>query len=423
MTGFGKRINTVALFLGIAAVSAGCSHTGTSQSMHTASSPVTGATPVIVPEKYGLVEQHLIEVDPGQQKRIYLKSVYTLASVDATEKSTNLRSVSRMTDYKGAYEADCPDVSPDGNSVVYHLMGEDGSINLWTMFAKTGVKAVRKTKGKNLNFFPTYASGGARIIFCSNRSDPSGSLWALGARGKLRRVTDSQEPDMWPHEDPIGQSTVAFTRYQPGDPRGEIWVYDRNSYLATQLREGRQPRMSPDGKKIAYSAFDPRKGGHWNIWVMNIDGSRPTQLTRNKADNVTPSWHPSGEWIIFASDKGAASATLRNLNAEIRLHNFDIWMTDLRGKQVTQLTVNGSDDRNPVCAPDGKTFFFSSNRGRAVDGSAQDLEASRGRGRTVTIGGAEYPVASGRDIWRAELSADLQAQTIGSSRSRQALGR
>ena len=144
-------------------------------------------------------------------------------------------------------------------------MGEDGSINLWTMFANTGLKAVSKTNGANLNFFPSYASGGARIIFCSNRGDPSGNVWALGTGGGLRRVTDSDESDMWPHEDPIAQSTVAFTRYQPGDPRGEIWVFDRNSYQATQLREGRQPRISPDGRAIAFSAFDPRKGGHWNI--------------------------------------------------------------------------------------------------------------------------------------------------------------
>ena len=419
MTGFGKSINTIALFLGIAAASTGCSQTGTMQSMI---DDHTGTGPVLVPEEYGLVEQHLIEIDPNHQK-IHLRRVYSLASFDATEKSTYLKNVTRMTEYKGAYEADCPDVSPDGKSIVYQLMGENGRINLWTMLANTGVKAVPKTHGAGLNFFPSYASGGARIIFCSNRGDPSGNIWALGTGGGLRPVTDSPESDMWAHEDPIAQSTVAFTRYQPGDPRGEIWVFDRNSYVATQLREGRQPRISPDGKKIAFSAFDPRKGGHWNIWVMNLDGSRPRQLTRNKADNVTPSWHPSGDWIIFASNKGTASATLRNLNAEIRLHNFDIWMTDVKGEHPAQLTVNGSDDRNPVCAPDGKTFYFSSNRGLALDGSDQDLQASRRRVRTVTIGGAQYPVASGRDIWRAELSGEFLSKTIGSSRSRHAIAR
>ena len=418
MTGIGKSINPAALFLGIAAVSAGCTQTRTGQSML---GRTVSNNPIIVPEKYGLVEQHDIEVDLSHRQQIYLNRRYTLASVDAIENSTNLKNVSRITDYKGAYEADCPDVSPDGNSVVYQLLGENGNIDLWTMSAKTGLRAVRKTKGNNLNFSPTYASGGARIIFCSNRGDPSGNVWALGKGGGLRRVTDSQETDMWAHEDPVGQSHVAFTRFQQGDPRGEIWIFDRNSYLATQLREGRQPRISADGKMIAFSAFDQQEG-HWNIWVMNVDGSHPTQLTSNDADNITPSWHPSGRWIIFASNRGVASANLRNMDAEIKLHNFDIWMTDFRGKQLTQLTVNGSDDRNPVFSPDGKTIYFSSNRGQAVDVTTEDLQTYRALGRTMNIGGVEFPVASGRDIWRAELSGDLASKT-NRSRSRQALAR
>ena len=301
MTGFARHITTAALFLGVAAVTVGCSHTGSRQSRlgkqgsHRDSSvgpSIAASDTIIVPEKYGLVERHEIEVDPSYQQSIYLNKRYTLASVDAIENSDNVKSVNRMTDYKGAYEADSPDVSPDGNSVVYQLLEEDGSINLWTMSAKTGLRADRKTEGAHLNFSPSYASNGARIVFSSNRSHASGNVWALGTGGGFRPVTQSQETDMWAHEDPVGHSTMAFTRFQLGDLRGSIWIYDRNSYTAKQLREGRQPRISPNGKMIAFSAFDPHEG-HWNIWVMNVDGSRPTQLTSNNADNIKPSWHPS----------------------------------------------------------------------------------------------------------------------------------
>ena len=172
---------------------------------------------------------------------------------------------------------------------------------------------------------------------------------------------------------------------------------------------------------IAFSAFD-QQDGHWNIWVMNVDGSDPTQLTSNNADNVTPAWHPSGQWILFASNKGTASANLRDSNSVIKLHNFDVWMTDLRGKHATQLTVNGSDDRNPVFSPDGKTLYFSSNRGQAVDVTTDDLQLYRGLTRTMNIGGVEFPVTSGRDIWRAELSGALVSKTT-SRGPRQALAR
>ena len=424
MTGFGKSIIT-ALLVGIATAATGCASSGTASTMFGTRTSVTSATPgapVIVPEKYGVVEQHDVEVDPSQQQNIYMSKTYTLASVDAIEKSANLKSVSRVTDYKGAYEADCPDVSPDGNSVVYQLRGEDGSVNLWTTSSKTGVRAVRKTNDRSLNFAPTFASGGARIIFSSNRKSRSGDIWGLGAAGELRRLTDATESDMWAHEDPIGQSTVAFTRFQLGDSRGEVWVYNRNSYVATQLRDGRRPHISADGTMITFSAYDAPKG-HWNIWVMNIDGTEPTQLTSNDADNITPSWHPSGHWIVYASSKGTATAKLRAMDAEIKLHNFDVWMTDVNGKQAIQLTINGSDDRHPVFAPDGKSFYFSSNRGQAVDVTPQDLQAYRGKGRTVVIGGAEFPVASGRDIWRAELSGAVVRNTFGDQSSPRASAR
>ena len=431
MTGFGRNITTAALFLGVVAVTAGCSHTGARHSElgkqgfnrdHSVGPSTAATDTMIVPEKYGLIEQHDIKVDPGYQQRIYLNKYYTLASVDAIENSTSVKSVSRMTDYKGAYEADCPDVSSDGNSVVYQLLEEDGSINLWTMSAKTGLRAVRKTEGADLNFSPTYASDGARIVFSSNRSHASGNVWALGTGGGFRPVTDSPDTDLWPHEDPVRHSTMAFTRFQLGDPRGSIWTYDRNSYTATQLREGRQPRISPNGNMIAFSAFDPHEG-HWNIWVMSADGSRPKQLTSNDANNIEPSWHPSGNWIIFASNAGAASANLRNLDAEIKLHNFDIWMTNTHGARIVQLTVNGSDDHNPVFAPNGKMFYFSSNRGQAVDVSARDLQKYREQSRTVTIGGVEYPVTSGRDIWRAELSDGLVSLTMSGNQPGQASAR
>ena len=124
--------------------------------------------------------------------------------------------------------------------------------------------------------------------------------------------------------------------------------------------------------------------------------------------------------MIYASDEGAATAHLRDLDAEIKLHNFDVWITDVNGKRHTQLTVNGSDDRNPVFAPDGKSFYFSSNRGQAVDITAQDLQ--KYQAGTVLIGGVKYPVATGRDLWRADLSDELVAMVKG-GRTRQASGR
>jgi TolB protein len=352
----------------------------------------TFAAGSVVPEGYGFVTRHIVTVQPDQSNKVFLSEIPTLATVDAIENSTNVKAVTRMTDYKGAYEADVPRVSPDGQTVLYQLREEAGNINLWTMSSQTGTNKIRNTEGDNLNFSGAWSTKGDRILFSSNRTDVNSHLWeikAFGGGGGLRRITDSREADLWVHESPAANDILSYTRVMIGTPT--IWTYDRKTYLSTQLRVGRQPQVSPDGTKIVYSNFDEQEG-HWNIWLMSIDGSQPTQLTQNDADNITPSWHPSSKWIIFASNKGAVTGKQRGTAAEMQVHNFDIWMMHVNGEHVSQLTVNGSDDDNPVFSPDGKTFYFSSNRGHALE----DLTKP----------------GTGRDIWRATITDDVVSMEI-----------
>ena len=41
-----------------------------------------------------------------------------------------------------------------------------------------------------------------------------------------------------------------------------------------------QPRFSPDGKRIAFTSD---RGGLFNIWVMDADGSNPTAVSRRRS--------------------------------------------------------------------------------------------------------------------------------------------
>ncbi|MFH1024432.1 MAG: hypothetical protein V1809_13715 [Planctomycetota bacterium] len=400
----------------VCAVVAGLAVTGWAKENVTS---VVGTVPYkveTVPQGFGAVRRHIIEVNPKEAQRVFLQEVMTLATVDAIENGTNVKAVTRMTDYKGAYESDNPRVSPDGGTVLFNLLEENNNINLWTMASATGLNKIRNTEGSYLNFFGSFSPQGDKIIFSSNRTDPNAHLWEIkahGGGGGLRRITDSRESDMWAHEDPAGGGFIAFTRFQWGSTKGTIWTYDRKNYLSTQLREGRQPQVSPNGQHIAYSAFDEQEK-HWNIWVMGVDGAHPTQLTSNDADNITPSWHPSSKWIIFASNKGSVAAKSRKSGTDLRVHNFDIWMMKVNGEHTSQLTENGSDDDNPVFSPDGKTFYFSSNRGHAVENPGPDmLKEFQARKDIVSIDGASLPLGRGRDIWRALVSDEVLRENIG----------
>ena len=95
----------------------------------------------------------------------------------------------------------------------------------------------------------------------------------------------------------------------------------------------RAPRISPDGKKIVYWSLKALEQP--DIWMINIDGSNQTRLTKNLYLDVYPSWRPDSEKVIFESD---------------RTGNFDIWQLSLDRSIVVNtefenVLVKGSNDK------------------------------------------------------------------------------
>jgi Tol biopolymer transport system component len=59
--------------------------------------------------------------------------------------------------------------------------------------------------------------------------------------------------------------------------------------LTTDSADDLNPTWSPDGRKIA---FDSRRDGNAEIYVMDADGSDQTRITNNAASDTDPAWSP-----------------------------------------------------------------------------------------------------------------------------------
>src|SRR5262252_1950854 len=93
---------------------------------------------------------------------------------------------------------------------------------------------------------------------------------------------------------------------------GGFWIYKgRESpsvpYQRTLTRltfdEGLQfgATWSPDGRYIAYSAD---RGGKFDIWVQQVSGGNPVQITKRPGNNWQPDWSPDGKYIAYRSEDG-----------------------------------------------------------------------------------------------------------------------
>ena len=87
--------------------------------------------------------------------------------------------------------------------------------------------------------------------------------------------------------------------------------------------------------------------GHFQIYVMNADGSGQTRPTSNAAYDSRPAWSPDGTQIAFQSN--------RNGNHEIYVMNAD-------GSGQIRLTTAAAADRWPAWSPDGAQIAFGSSR-------------------------------------------------------------
>jgi eukaryotic-like serine/threonine-protein kinase len=76
-----------------------------------------------------------------------------------------------------------------------------------------------------------------------------------------------------------------------------------------------QPRWSPDGSRIAFSAIS--KGTPWRMYAVKNTGGGPPEpfLTENQSE-LGPAWSPDGKSIIFGRIAGRES--------KVSLHQFDL---------------------------------------------------------------------------------------------------
>ena len=186
---------------------------------------------------------------------------------------------------------------------------------------------------------------------------------------------------------------IAFQSWRGGSY--EVYVMNANGSAQTNLTnnaagDGR-PSWSPDGTRIA---FQSNRDGNSEIYVMNADGAGPIRLTDHPATDWAPSWSSDSGRIAFMSD--------RDGNDEIYIVNAD-------GSGVSNLTNHPSWDAFPSWSPNAKRIAFESDRdGPSIQIYTMNADGSEVVRLTNIARGAVSPSWSREGAYIAFGSGDME---------------
>ena len=76
-------------------------------------------------------------------------------------------------------------------------------------------------------------------------------------------------------------------------------VEQKKSQVTTGDLSESYAALSPDGKRIAYSARESSKVSAYHVFVRELPGGKPLQLTKSEASDIAPVWAPDGGTLAF----------------------------------------------------------------------------------------------------------------------------
>ena len=204
-----------------------------------------------------------------------------------------------------------PAISPDGKTIAFSYRGD-----IFTVSSNGGT-ARQITSNAAFDSYPVWSPDGKNIAFASSR-EGSIDVWVMDANGGIpRRVTThsgNEYPLRWKDN-----STILF-----------------------------KSSMMPTTNSIIFAGSFPQ------VYAVGIDGGRPklySEVTKDALDI-----NSSGD-VLYMDRKGYEDEWRKHHRSPI---TRDIWLK--RGEKFKKLTSFDGEDRDPVWAADGKSFYYLSEQ-------------------------------------------------------------
>lgn len=209
------------------------------------------------------------------------------------------------------------DVSPDGRTLVFDLLGE-----IYTMPIEGGAAAPLLT-GLAFEGQPRFSPDGERIAFISDRSGGL-NLWTMAVDGSDTTQVTTGKDHIYtsPEWTPDGDYLVASRTFSPLGGAAKLWLFHVDGGTGAALiddegGDGPGPgafrglktvgaAFGPDGDRVwharaqgdwQYNAMLPR----YQVAVYDRETGESTTVTARYGGGFRPAVSPDGNWLVFGS--------------------------------------------------------------------------------------------------------------------------
>lgn len=203
--------------------------------------------------------------------------------------------------------------------------------------------------------------------------------------GKARQITSSRGYDTHPVWSPDGKS-IAFASDREGSM--DVFIVGRDGGVPRRLtsHSGNEvPVAFRDNDHVLFGAAVMPDAGDMTfpsaqfpqVYEVSTEGGRPVMFSSVPMEDINVS--PDGRSFLYHNRKGYEDAWRKHHTSSI---TRDIWLCTAavgRERRFRKITTFDGEDRTPVWAQDGKSFYYLSERDGSFNIYRSDIE-----GRNIT---------------------------------------
>lgn len=214
--------------------------------------------------------------------------------------------------------ASTPVWTPCGNWIVFEMYA-----HIWKI--KESGDSLTQLTFEGRNFFPSVSPNGSWIAFDSNVNSHDGGyrIWKMRINGENKSLIVPGRMPYWSENIEwifyIGlYNEIYRVNLSNINETIKITHLNENNIYAT---DNGYPKINNRVETIAFTS--QAEGKYPQIWIVNMDGSNPQELT--KTQGYTCDWSPDGKKIVYTDS---------------RAENGLLWIMNSDGSKLKKLTFN-----------------------------------------------------------------------------------